>query len=46
MIVNGTFYQDLGADHFECRAKPTRMKRLVAKPQGLGYDVEIEPIAA
>src|SRR5204863_7730398 len=29
MIANGTFYQDLGADHFERRSKPTQIKRLV-----------------
>lgn len=46
MIANGTFYQDLGADHFERRAKPTQIKRLIAKLQNLGYDVEIKPLAA
>jgi transposase len=46
MIANGTFYQDLGADHFERRSKPAQMKRLVAKLQSLGYDVEIKPLAA
>lgn len=46
MIANGTFYQDLGADHFESRSKPTQMKRLVAKLQSLGYEVEIKPLAA
>jgi transposase len=46
MIANGTFYQDLGADHFERRAKPTQMKRLVAKLQSLGYEVEVKPLAA
>lgn len=46
MIANGTFYQDLGADHFERRAKPTQIKRLVAKLQNLGYEVEITPLAA
>jgi transposase len=46
MIANGTFYQDLGADHFERRAKPTQAKRLVAKLQSLGYDVEIKILAA
>ncbi len=45
MIANGTFYQDLGADHFERRAKPNHIKRLVAKIQNLGYDVEIKPLA-
>jgi transposase len=46
MIANGTFYQDLGADHFEKRAKPTQIKRLIAKLQNLGYEVEIKPLAA
>ena len=46
MIANGTFYQDLGADHFERRAKPAQIKRLVAKLQSLGYEVEIKPQAA
>lgn len=46
MIANGTFYQDLGADHFEHRAKPNQIKRLVAKIQSLGYDVEIKSLAA
>ena len=46
MIANGTFYQDLGADHFERRSKSTQIKRLVAKLQSLGYEVEIKPLAA
>lgn len=46
MIANGTFYQDLGADHFERRTKPSHVKRLVAKLQNLGYEVEIKPLAA
>jgi transposase len=46
MIANGTFYQDIGADHFERRAKPAQMKRLVAKLQSLGYEVEVTPLAA
>lgn len=46
MIAEGTFYQDLGADHFQRRAKPNQIKRLVAKIQSLGYDVEIKPLAA
>jgi hypothetical protein len=45
MIANGTFYQDLDADHFVRRAKPNRIKRLVAKIQSLGYEVEIKPSA-
>jgi len=46
MIANGAFYQDLGADHFERRAKPNQIKRLVAKIQSLGYNVELKPLAA
>jgi hypothetical protein len=37
---------DLGANHFERWAKPPQMKRLVAKLQSLGYEVEIKPHAA
>ena len=46
MIADGTYYQDLGAGHFERRAKPNQIKHLVAKIQSLGYDVEIKPLAA
>lgn len=46
MIADGTFYQDLGPDHFERRAKPNQIQRLVAKIQSLGYDVEIKPLTA
>ena len=46
MIATGTLYQDLGADHFERRTKPTQIKRLLAKLQSLGYDVQIKPLAA
>jgi hypothetical protein len=46
MIAEGTFYQDLGADHFKTRAKPNQIKRLVAKIQSLGYNVEIKPLVA
>jgi transposase len=46
MVRNGTFYNDLGPDHLQHRAKPIQAKRLVAKLIGLGYDVEIKPQAA
>lgn len=46
MIANGTFYQDLGADHFERNSKPAQTKRLVAKLQSLGYEVQIKLLAA
>ena len=39
MIKSGTFYQDLGADHFKRRTKPAQANRLVARLQSLGYDV-------
>ena len=45
MIANGTFYHDLGSDHFQRRSKPDQIKHLVAKLQGLGYEVEIKPLA-
>ena len=44
MIAGGAFYQDFGADHFQRRAKPNQTKRLVAKIQSLGYNVEIKPL--
>jgi transposase len=46
MIANGAFYQDLGADHFDRRAKPNQIKRFVARMKSLGYSVEIKPLAA
>lgn len=45
MVKNGTFYEDLGADHFERRAKPAQIKRLVAKLQALGYEGQINALA-
>jgi len=39
MIAEGTFYQDLGPDHFKRRARPNHIKRLVAK-------IQIKPLAA
>ena len=46
MIKNGTFYQDLGEDHFQRTAKPSQIKRLIAKLQSFGYEVQIKPLAA
>ena len=46
MIKTCTFYQDLGADHFERRTKPAQANRLVARLLSLGYDVEIKPRSA
>ena len=46
MIKNGTFYEDLGANHFERRTKPAQIKRLLAKLQALGYEAQIAPVPA
>ena len=46
MLKDGTLYQDLGADHFDRHAKGTATKRLIAKLENLGYDVQITPVAA
>ena len=46
MLKDGTLYQDLGADHFDRRAKGVATKRLIAKLESLGYDVQITPLAA
>lgn len=46
MLKDGTEYQELGADHFDRRAKQTQTKRLVLRLRGLGYDVHLMPVAA
>jgi transposase len=46
MLQDGTFYEDLGPDHFQRRSKPALAKRLVAKLQSIGYDVQITRQAA
>ena len=46
MLKDGTLYQDLGADHFDRRTKGAATKRLIAKLESLGYDVQITPSAA
>lgn len=46
MLKDGTCYQDLGADHFDRRAKAAQTKRLVARLQNLGFAVQISPMAA
>jgi transposase len=46
MLKDGTLYQDLGADHFDRRAKGAATKRLIAKLESLGYDVQITLNAA
>jgi len=46
MLIGGELYHDLGPDHFDRRAKPTHIKRLVTRLQNLGYAVQITPLAA
>ena len=46
MLKNGTCYQDLGAHHFDQQAKIRHVRRLVARLENLGYEVEILPKAA
>ena len=46
MISTGTYYQDLGAGHFERRARPAQAKRLIAKLQSPGYDVQSKTLTA
>jgi transposase len=46
MLKDGTFYEDLGADHFDRRAKGAKTNHLVAKLESLGYSVQITPVTA
>lgn len=46
MLKDGTLYDDLGADHFDRRAKTAQTKRLVTRLESLGYAVQITPLAA
>lgn len=46
MLKNGTVYQDLGADHFDNRAKGKQVLRLLNRLRNLGFAVQITPVAA
>ena len=46
MLKNGTLYQDLGADHFDNRAKGKQVLRLLNRLRNLGFAVQITPVAA
>jgi len=46
MLKNGALYQDLGAGHFDRRAKTAQTNRLIARLRSLGYVVQITPVAA
>jgi transposase len=46
MLKDGTFYTDLGAGHFDRRAKQATANRLIAKLKSLGYDVSFTQMPA
>ncbi len=46
MLKNGTKYADLGADHFDRRAKGKHVLRLLSRLQNLGVTVQICPSTA
>ena len=46
MLKNGTLYQDLGANHFDNRAKDKNVLQLVNRLKNLGFAVQIAPMAA
>jgi transposase len=46
MLKDGTFYEDLGAAHFDRRRPETQARRLVKRLADLGFSVELKPVAA
>jgi hypothetical protein len=46
MLKDGTFYEDLGAVHFDRRRPETQARRLVKRLAELGFSVELKPAAA
>jgi transposase len=46
MLKDGTFYQDLGSNHFQSRSKGQQTKRLVKRLADLGYDVALTPLSS
>ena len=46
MLKDGTFYQDLGSNHFDNRDKGKQALRLVNRHQSLGFAVQITSLAA
>jgi transposase len=45
MLKDGTFYNDLGATHFDRRRPETQARRLVKRLAQLGFSVELKPVA-
>lgn len=46
MLKDGTFYQDLGATHFDRRRPEAHARRLVKRLADLGFSVQLNPVAA
>ena len=46
MLKYGTFYQELGPNHFDARTKERQKNRLIKRLADLGYVVEIVPQAS
>ena len=46
MLKDGTFYQELGPNHFDARTKERQKNRLIKRLADLGYVVEIVPQAS
>lgn len=44
MLKNGTLYQDLGANHFDNRAKGKQVLHLLNRLRNLGFAVQITPV--
>jgi transposase len=45
MLKDGTFYQDLGADHFNRRRPEAQARQLLKRLASLGFSVELKPLA-
>src|SRR3984893_5378387 len=46
MLKDGTFYQDLGATHFDRQRLEAHARRLVKRLADLGFSVQLNPVAA
>jgi transposase len=46
MLKDGTFYQDLGATHFDRRRPDAQARRLIKRLADLGFSVQLKPAAA
>jgi len=46
MLKDGTFYQDLGAIHFDRRRPDAQARRLIKRLADLGFSVQLKPAAA